>query len=161
MKVEVMLTSIDFKILSSCIVVELGIRNSQDYDTSFERPYKIRIHLSAPSVISITIGMSVVSSVSVTKSIVSTVVSVSIRVTVISVIPSLRISLGLSLGFGLSLAPFSASDSMDNASRVGIITVWISTMYGINRARSGIISMGIGIGISIISVSVGVRITVI
>jgi len=103
--------------------------------------------------------MSVVSSVAITKSIVSTIVSVSIRVTVISVIPRFRISLGLSLGFGL--APFSACDSMDNASRVGIITVWISTMYGINRARSGIISMGIGIGISIISVSVGVRITVI
>jgi len=161
MKVEVMLTSIDFKILSSCIVVELGIRNSQDYDTSFERPYKIRIHLSAPSVISITIGMSVVSSVSVTKSIVSTVVSVSIRVTVISVIPSGRISLGFSLRFGLSLALLSAGDSMNNTSRIGIITVWISTIYGINGARSGIISMGICIGISVISVSVGVRITVI
>jgi hypothetical protein len=50
---------------------------------------------------------------------------------------------------------------MNSTTRVGIIGIGITAVYGIRSLRCGIIAMGIGIGIPVISVSIGIRITVI
>merc|ERR1711981_995154 len=77
-------------------------------------------------------------------------------VTSVPAIMGISLRSGLGFGFGLTF-----SNSLNNASGVGVIGIRISTVYGIHRARSGIIAMGIGVGVSVISVSVSVRIPVI
>ena len=63
---------------------------------------------------------------------------------------------GTRFTFGLTF-----TDSMNNATRVGIIGIGISTMYGIDRSRGSIISSGVSVRISIIPVSVSVSIGII